>query len=60
MSERVALRWTPTHGPPRRVRIVERDDALGMIEEEHTGCGWRPLGREPVEAFDVAAATNGG
>ena len=44
------VEYTPAEGLRKRVRYEPRSDDRGWwrIEEEHTGCRWRTLGREPV------------
>lgn len=41
----------PESGSPRRYRIARADDASAewwLVEDEWTGCTWRPQGREPL------------
>jgi hypothetical protein len=45
------VEYTPACAPRRRLRFEPRSDGAGWwrIEEEWTGCRWRPVGREPVD-----------
>jgi hypothetical protein len=54
-----ALAWTPAHGRPRRIRVVDTEAGLVRVEEEgHRDefdgeLHWREVGRESVRAFDL-------
>lgn len=58
-NHRVTIAYTPAGSTRRRIRVVNREDGPGwwLIEDEWTGCVWRPIGREPVD--DVAVTIDG-
>ncbi|WP_199237903.1 hypothetical protein [Halorubrum sp. GN12_10-3_MGM] len=49
-TESISITFVPARSSRRRIRFVERDDGPGWwrIDDEWTGCRWRPVGREPV------------
>lgn len=54
-TDAVVIAFTPTGPSRRRARFIQRDDGPGWwrIEEEWTGCTWRPIGREPVREVEI-------
>lgn len=54
-TDAVVIAFTPTGSSRRRARFIKRDDGPGWwrIEEEWTGCTWRPVGREPVREVEI-------
>ncbi len=53
----VTIQYTVERGTRRRLRFEWRTDGVGwwQIEEEWTGCHWRPVGQEVV--MEVAVET---
>lgn len=49
---------SPSAAPRRRLRFEPRSDGEGWwyIEDEWSGCGWRPVGREAVKDVTQYAA----
>ncbi|MEA5387134.1 hypothetical protein VB779_08735 [Haloarculaceae archaeon H-GB11] len=53
-EDSVTVTYRTGQGPPRRVRYQPvAGGGHERIVEEHTGCRWRPVGREDVELIDV-------
>ncbi|WP_336359024.1 hypothetical protein [Haloarcula sp. CGMCC 1.6347] len=53
-SEAIIVRRTPAGGNPRRDRYEPRSDGrYDHVEEEWTGCAWRPVGRQIVDSVVV-------
>ena len=50
-DEPFAIEYTPARASRRRTRFERRSNGPGWwrIEDEWTGCRWRPIGREPVD-----------
>ena len=55
----ITITYTPAGSTRHRLRVVHREDGPGwwLIEDEWTGCVWRPIGREPVD--DVTVTIDG-
>ncbi|WP_153952752.1 hypothetical protein [Halosegnis longus] len=52
-DDALVVAYTPVRGPRRRLVIRETEDGLVRREEEWTGCVWRPVGTETLDAVDV-------
>ena len=61
-DEPFAIKYTPARAGRRRTRFEPRSDGPGWwrIEDEWTGCTWRPVGREPVEDVSLHDERVGG
>jgi hypothetical protein len=57
-----AIEYTPARAGRRRTRFEPRSDGPGWwrIEDEWTGCKWRPVGREPVNDVSLRNERIGG
>lgn len=56
----VTIQYTVERGTRRRVRFEWRTDGPGWwrIDEEWTGCQWRPVGREVVVDLHLATVSS--
>lgn len=56
------IEYTPARAGRRRTRFEPRSDGPGWwrIEDEWTGCTWRPIGREPVDDVRLHDGRGGG
>lgn len=55
-SEIIVTYW-PDRQPLHRIRFESRDSGgWFLIDEEHTGCKWRTIGREPITRLSATAS----